>query len=200
MLRTGLARQTVIRSVRRLETAGFLEVERRGNGRSNHYKTSLKRKPVPKTDQSRKVTSTKMVPSSTKSRLEPVPEVDPNQTDLITQTAESEFVFVLKGEKQWHLPPAKLGEYVKTYPNIDVEAELYKSAQWLIDNPNKRKTADGMLRYINGWLSRSKPSKPQAKKDKSRPFTPEVEEEFLSKMTAPASDEQIAQLEAEGLL
>lgn len=125
---------------------------------------------------------------------------DHNKEVNITKAVESDFVFVLKGEKQWHLPPAKLGEYVKTYPNIDVEAELYRSAQWLIDNPNKRKTADGMLRYVNGWLGRAKPPKPQAKKDKARPFTPEVEEDFLSKMTSPATDEQIAQLEAEGLI
>jgi len=125
---------------------------------------------------------------------------DHKEERKITKTVDSEFVFVLKGEKQWHLPPAKLGEYVKTYSGIDVEAELYRSAQWLVDNPTKRKTAEGMLRYINGWLGRSKTTIPKAKKDKLRPFTPEVETEFLSKMTAPASDEQIAQLEAEGLL
>jgi hypothetical protein len=198
MRKTGLAGQTVLDCIERLEAAGFLEVNRRGNGRLNHYKTNLQIKPELKAKRSRKLTGLNTGPSGLKDRPQAVQKLDPNQTDLITQPAESKFVFVLKGEKQWHLPPAKLGEYRKAYSGIDIEAELYKSAQWLVDNPAKRKTADGMLRYINGWLGRAKP--PQAKKDKPRPFAPQVEEEFLSKMTSPASDEQIAQLEAEGLL
>jgi len=197
---TGLSGQTVLDCIERLEEAGFLEVNRRGNGRSNHYKTCLHIKPELKAKRSKKLTGLKTGPSGLKGRPQAVQKPDPNQTDLITQTAESDFVFVLKGGKQWHLPPAKLKEYRKAYSGIDIEAELYKSAQWLIDNPSKRKTPDGMCRYVNGWLGRVKPSKPQTKKDKSRPFTPQVEEEFLSKMTSPASDEQIAQLEAEGLL
>jgi hypothetical protein len=91
-----------------------------------------------------------------------------------------------------------LDEYKKAYTNIDIGAELHKASQWLTDNPTKRKTADGMGRYVNGWLGRSKPAKPE--KSKSRAFTPEVETELLNKLTAPASEEQIAQLEAEGLI
>jgi uncharacterized damage-inducible protein DinB len=37
--------------------------------------------------------------------------------------------------------------------------------QWLRDNPAKRKTASGMPRFINSWLSRiePKPKTPQPK-------------------------------------
>lgn len=196
--KTGLAGQTVLDCIGRLEAAGFLEVKRRGNGRSNHYKTNPQIKPALKAKRSKKVTGLKTRPSGPKTRPEAVQKPDPNQTDLITQTAENGFAFTLKNGKPWHLPLAKLDEYCKAYTKIDIEAELRKASQWLIDNPTKRKTADGMLRYVNGWLGRSKPVKP--KKNESRPFTPEVEAEFLSKLTAPASDEQIAQLEAEGLI
>jgi len=78
--------------------------------------------------------------------------------DLPTQSqVESEFKFVLKGGDEWCLPKAKLREYQNAYPKLDVEAELRKAAQWLIDNPTKRKTERGMPRCLNSWLSRQKP-------------------------------------------
>ncbi|MEW4564687.1 hypothetical protein AB1K70_19255 [Bremerella sp. JC770] len=77
--------------------------------------------------------------------------------DLPTQSqVESEFKFVLKGGDEWCLPKAKLREYQNAYPKLDVEAELRKAAQWLIDNPTKRKTERGMPRYLNYWLSGQK--------------------------------------------
>ena len=93
-----------------------------------------------------------------------------------------------------------MDEYREAYPEIDVEAQLRKSAQWLTDNPAKRKTANGMLRFLNGWLGRVKPSKPKSERNQPRPFTPQVETEFLSKLTEAASPERVAQLAAEGLI
>ena len=43
---TGLVRQTVISSLKRLESAGYLTVKRQGRGKSNLYKTSLYSRPV----------------------------------------------------------------------------------------------------------------------------------------------------------
>lgn len=196
--KTGLSGQTVLDCIERLEAAGVLEVKRRGNGRSNHYKTCPQIKPALKAKRSKKVTGLKTGQSGLKDRPEAVQKPDPNQTDLITQTVESDFVFTLKNGNPWHLPPAKLDEYRKAYSGIDIEGQLRRASQWLTDNPTKRKTADGMGRYVNGWLGRSKPVK--SKKNEPRPFTPEVETELLNKLSAPASDEQIAELEAEGLL
>lgn len=41
------------------------------------------------------------------------------------------------------------------YPKIDVHAELRKMAEWCRANPQRRKTARGVKRFINSWLSRT---------------------------------------------
>ena len=40
------------------------------------------------------------------------------------------------------------------YPAVNVATELSKIIGWLEANPNKRKTARGMLKFVNSWLSR----------------------------------------------
>ena len=40
------------------------------------------------------------------------------------------------------------------YPAVNVKSELSKIIGWLEANPAKRKTARGMLRFVNSWLSR----------------------------------------------
>lgn len=82
--------------------------------------------------------------------------LDPNQTDSLNQTVSNDlYSFILKSRKIWHLPQEKLAEYKKTYPELDIEAQLRKAAQWLIDNPAKRKTEKGMprslIRYQKSW-------------------------------------------------
>lgn len=40
------------------------------------------------------------------------------------------------------------------YPAVNVKIELSKIIGWLEANPKKRKTARGMLKFVNAWLSR----------------------------------------------
>jgi len=44
--------------------------------------------------------------------------------------------------------------WIDTYQNVDVIQELKKIKAWLIANPTKRKTNNGMKSFINSWLSR----------------------------------------------
>jgi hypothetical protein len=60
-----------------------------------------------------------------------------------------------KGKKSWPIYQAKVDEWQESYPGVDVMAELRKIRQWAIDNRRKRKTFDGMPRFINSWLSKS---------------------------------------------
>ena len=39
------------------------------------------------------------------------------------------------------------------YPAVDVQAQLRAMKAWAISNPNRRKTAKGMPRFINRWLA-----------------------------------------------
>ena len=56
-------------------------------------------------------------------------------------------------------------EYVeekkKLYPAVDVEQELRKMRGWCDDNPANRKTARGIKRFINGWLTREQDRGPR---------------------------------------
>jgi hypothetical protein len=47
-----------------------------------------------------------------------------------------------------------IAEYRQAYPAVDVPVEIRSAAQWLLDNPSKRKTYGGIRRFLNGWFSR----------------------------------------------
>ena len=68
--------------------------------------------------------------------------------------------YILRDQSLWQLPPDKIAEYRQSFLNIDVDGELLKARQWLIDNPARRKTAKGMPRFLSGWLGRAKPGTP----------------------------------------
>ena len=61
---------------------------------------------------------------------------------------------VIGHEEQWRLPRAKLQEWQATFPGVNVEQAACEAVQWLIDNPSKRKTPKGILRFFNSWLSK----------------------------------------------
>lgn len=67
----------------------------------------------------------------------------------------SGFLFVLTGGTDWSLPKSKLDEFAKTFPDLDLEREMRVAAQWLRDNPRRRKTARGMNGFLSSWLTRS---------------------------------------------
>jgi hypothetical protein len=181
MSNTGLSRQTVLNSIERLEKSDCLEVIRQGKGKVNHYKTSLKIRPVEKSNQSKNQTTT-----SLKIRPELVYKLDLNKKDTINKTVLSEFSFVLKSKDTWYLPQAKLQEYQETFNHgLDVESELKKASQWLIDNSGKRKTVTGMPRFLSGWLGRVKPAQSQNTKGKeNQVWDKEAENKFFDAFIA----------------
>jgi hypothetical protein len=65
------------------------------------------------------------------------------------------FPVVGTGGREWHLSAAKLAEYRRAFPGVDVPAELLKARQWCLDNPAKRKTARGMPAFLGRWLGRA---------------------------------------------
>ena len=83
---------------------------------------------------------------------------EPASQDSVPQADASpsvlEFPTVGKGPKSWHLTAAKLGEYVEAFPGIDVPYECRRALQWCRDNPTKQKTANGMSRFLNQWMTR----------------------------------------------
>jgi len=65
-----------------------------------------------------------------------------------------EFPVVGSNSKPWPLFPSKLAEYRESFPGVDVLAECRAARQWCIDNPSKRKTTNGMAKFLAGWLTR----------------------------------------------
>jgi len=63
----------------------------------------------------------------------------------------------LKDGSLFVLPDNELSMFKQVYTAIDVELELKKMIAWLVSNPSNRKTKRGIMRFINGWLSRAKP-------------------------------------------
>lgn len=56
----------------------------------------------------------------------------------------------------------RVKEWEDTYTNVDVIQQLKEMKTWLNNNPSKKKTRRGILRFVNGWLQReNKESKPK---------------------------------------
>lgn len=62
-----------------------------------------------------------------------------------------------------------VAEWAGLYPAVDVMQELRKMRGWLLSNPKKRKTAGGMLRFVNSWLAKEQNRGGAAEKIPQRP-------------------------------
>jgi hypothetical protein len=80
---------------------------------------------------------------------------DPPAAPLLT------FPTVGTGAKEWHLTQPKIDEWAETFPGVDVLAECRKARQWCIDNPPRRKTANGMTSFLSKWLGKAQNSAPR---------------------------------------
>lgn len=64
---------------------------------------------------------------------------------------------------EWLPEQSLFDEYVKLYPNVNVKQQFNAMRGWCVSNPTKRKTAKGIKRFVNTWLSNEQ--------DKGRTFT-----------------------------
>jgi len=62
--------------------------------------------------------------------------------------------FILNDKSRYPIRQAQVDEWSGLYPAVDIMQELRKMAGWLDANPSKRKTARGIMRFVNGWLAR----------------------------------------------
>lgn len=75
-----------------------------------------------------------------------------------SSTPESGDVFTdlpCTGKTQsWPVTKSYIAEMAPLYPGIDIEAEILRAKGWLLNNPQKRKTAVGMTRFLGSWFAR----------------------------------------------
>lgn len=57
--------------------------------------------------------------------------------------------------EEWQPDQEDVIQWQRTYPAVDVHQELMAMESWLDANPKKRKTKQGVKRFVNSWLARS---------------------------------------------
>jgi hypothetical protein len=63
-----------------------------------------------------------------------------------------------ENQGEWSVPQKLYDELRLAYPDIGIMGELSKMRIWLLANSSKRKTANGLPRFINNWLAKAQNS------------------------------------------
>lgn len=77
------------------------------------------------------------------------------QTSFASEPVTDLPPLILKDGSRFHISQNHFNEFVNAYPNVDVKDQIFKMSQWLKTNPTKRKTKNGIMRFINSWIARS---------------------------------------------
>lgn len=91
-------------------------------------------------------------------------EPDPPPAELY---ADVEPVILNTGQ-EWRPTVEEYERYKRLYPAVDIAQAFREMSGWCDANPAKRKTADGVKRFVNSWLSRDQDSATR------RGYTPEA--------------------------
>ncbi len=183
MEKLGKGRATITNAITILEKAELVIIE---NRQSKYRKLKINRDLLTKNLVSSNPQLTKILAGRTDlltKILGSTYQKPSNGTKGTEDNTNTGFCFVLRSGKSWQLPIGKLEEYRRAYSGIDIESELQKAGQWLIDNPAKRKTAGGMPKFLNGWLGRAKPQGDNGGLIPTREVTEAEADELLKGMT-----------------
>lgn len=66
-----------------------------------------------------------------------------------------EFSTIGQGPSMWDLTSEQVSSWADAYPGVDVLAECRHAKAWVDAQPERRKTAHGMPRFLVNWLNRS---------------------------------------------
>lgn len=55
---------------------------------------------------------------------------------------------------RWVLRQSHVDDWSEAYPGLDVIGHCRRALSWIRSNPTRRKTANGMPRFLNSWLER----------------------------------------------
>ncbi len=104
----------------------------------------------------------------------------------------------LNDNTDYNVTQEEISEFSSLYPAVDVLQEYRGMKAWCMSNPHKRKTRNGIKKFINGWLSSAQkqarsnppPNKPQLPRN---PFLEELNtipaEEYQPQPNTPAGGE-----------
>lgn len=129
----------------------------------------------------------------------------PEQTSFASKPVMDLQPLILKDGSRFHISQNHFNEFVNAYPGVDVRDQIMKMSQWLKVNPTKRKTKNGIMRFINSWISRSEREMMNASQSSTKISMPEYirqQEAGTLPEGTPASKELIERmqkLQKEGL-
>ena len=69
-------------------------------------------------------------------------------------TMHSVIELILNDKSLFQVHQDDIDLWTELYPSVDIMQELRKMKGWIDSNPTKRKTKNGIKRFINSWLSR----------------------------------------------
>lgn len=72
-----------------------------------------------------------------------------SQTDVVAVIS-----LILNDKSMYPIMQKDIDRWTELYPAVNILQELRKMAGWLDGNPKKRKTKNGIGRFINAWLAR----------------------------------------------
>lgn len=102
------------------------------------------------------LTKSNQVKSSQDSCSEAQSRSEPDSVAVVeADEIVEEFPVVGTKGSSWGMPRSLLEELQRAYPPLDVPAEARLARAWLVSNPTKRKTPNGMPRFLNAWMTRA---------------------------------------------
>ena len=80
---------------------------------------------------------------------------NPNPIDSTElPSAPPVLTLLLNDGSEYGIREQDVAEWQETFPNVDVMQQLRSMKLWCRDNPKKRKTKNGIRRFITNWLDR----------------------------------------------
>lgn len=77
------------------------------------------------------------------------PKQEPQKTNI------QKTIIYIHGK--FEIPDSYISTWSTAYPGVDIQTEISKAGAWCLSNPSKAPKS-AYARFLNGWLSRSKPS------------------------------------------
>lgn len=78
-----------------------------------------------------------------------------SQSDQITHGMEANVEAIpLTDGTEWRPTVSEYDEYCRLYPSVDVFDSFRRMRAWSLSNPTKKKTRNGVKRFVNTWLSK----------------------------------------------
>lgn len=79
----------------------------------------------------------------------------PAQSSEIFDTTPPFIMLTLNTGAEYPIHEPQIAEWGTLFPAVDTRQELRAIRAWLLANPRRRKTRNGMLRFVTSWLSRA---------------------------------------------